>query len=132
MNGAKILSALGMGPLGDRMGLFLAVTSYNGKLSINATSCRRTMPDIEFFIDCLKDSFAELLSAENKLHKKKSTNEKAKKTTKKTTRSKKVANKPQAKQKTTSIKKASLPANRKKRAKKVVKKKANKVSAKTS
>ena len=132
MNGAKILSALGMGPLGDRMGLFLAVTSYNGKLSINATSCRRTMPDIEFFIDCLKDSFAELLSAANTLPTKKSTNVKAKKTTKKTTRSKKVANKPQAKQKTTSIKKASLPANRKKRAKKVVKKKASKVSAKTS
>jgi len=63
MNGARSIKALGLGPLGDRMGLFIAVTSYNGEMSINPTSCRRTMPDIEFFIECIRDSFAELKTA---------------------------------------------------------------------
>jgi hypothetical protein len=54
---------MGLGPLSDRMGLFIAVTSYNGKISFSATSCRRTMPDVEFFMDCVRDSFAELGAA---------------------------------------------------------------------
>ena len=63
MNGAKLVSQMGMGPLGDRMGLFMAVTSQGGKMTFGATSCRRTLPDIDFFAQCLNDSFAELLAA---------------------------------------------------------------------
>lgn len=60
MNGAKMVKTIGLGPLADRMGLFIAVASYNGVMSFNITSCRRTLPDIEFFIDCIRDSFDEL------------------------------------------------------------------------
>ncbi|MFT5571375.1 MAG: diacylglycerol O-acyltransferase [Cryomorphaceae bacterium] len=71
MNGAKLINQMGLGPLADRMGLFIAVTSYNGSMTFAATSCRRTMPDIEFFIQCLDDSFAELKQAAASLPKKK-------------------------------------------------------------
>lgn len=60
MNGAKMIHTIGLGPLADRMGLFIAVASYNGVMSFNITSCRRTLPDIEFFIDCVRSSFDEL------------------------------------------------------------------------
>jgi hypothetical protein len=73
MNGAAVVRQLGMGPLGDRMGLFIAVTSYNNILSINPTSCRRTMPDIDFFIQCIKDSHQDLIDATNNAKAKKAT-----------------------------------------------------------
>ena len=60
MNGAKLINQMGMGPLADRMGLFIAVTSYNGLMTFSATSCRRTMPDVEFFMECIRASFEEL------------------------------------------------------------------------
>lgn len=63
MNGAKQIHAMGMGPLADRMGLFIAVGSFNGEITFNITSCRRTMPDIEFFIECIRESFMELQAA---------------------------------------------------------------------
>jgi diacylglycerol O-acyltransferase len=63
MNGAQLLGGVGLGPLGDRMGLFIAVASFNGNMSFNVTSCRRTLPDIEFFIECLRESFEELSEA---------------------------------------------------------------------
>ncbi len=70
MNGARCVGALGLGPLADRMGLFIAVTSYNGEISFNATSCRRTMPDVDFFMDCVRESFSELKEAALDVHKK--------------------------------------------------------------
>lgn len=60
MNGAKLVTQMGLGPLSDRMGLFIAVTSQNGCISFSATSCRRTMPDVDFFMECMRDSFNEL------------------------------------------------------------------------
>ena len=53
MNGARCVGVMAMGPLADRMGLFIAVPSYNGEITFSVTSCRRTMPDIDFFIECL-------------------------------------------------------------------------------
>lgn len=106
MNGAKCVASLGLGPLSDRMGLFIAVTSYNGTMSFNVTSCRRTLPDIDFFIECIDKSFAELKSAAAALPKErpKKTRSKTKKTvTKKATIKKAPA------------KSAVLPKNRKKR-----------------
>lgn len=60
MNGARSIASMGMGPLGDRMGLFMAITSYAGMMTFAVTSCRRTLPDIDFFIQCIRDNFAEL------------------------------------------------------------------------
>ena len=63
MNGAKMVTQMGLGPLSDRMGLFIAVTSQNGMISFSATSCRRTMPDIELFMECMRESFSDLSAA---------------------------------------------------------------------
>jgi len=74
MNGAAVVKQMAMGPLSDRMGLFIAVTSYNGNIAFNATSCRRTMPDVDFFIQCINESFTELKAAavaKNKIEAKK-------------------------------------------------------------
>ncbi len=70
MNGAKLVHSMGLGPLADRMGLFIAVTSYNNRITFSVTSCRRSMPDIDFFIDCLRLSKEELSDAASKLAKK--------------------------------------------------------------
>lgn len=97
MNGARCVGALGLGPLADRMGLFIAVTSYSGRISFNATSCRRTMPDVDFFMDCMRASFDELhtvalASTIEKSKTKKSSKKKvAKKATKKKTTKKKTS-----------------------------------------
>lgn len=97
MNGARLVNQMGLGPLSDRMGLFIAVTSYNGQISFSATSCRRTMPDVEFFMDCMRDSFRELGEAAT-------TAEKSKKPT--TSRSKKAPTKKTAEKKSVTRKKA--------------------------
>ena len=63
MNGAQQLATYGIAPLADGMGLFIATPSYNGKISFNVTSTRETMPDIEFFIECIEASLQELRKA---------------------------------------------------------------------
>jgi len=61
--GAELLATWGCGPVLDGMGLILSAHSYNGKLFLCATSCRDTLPDPDFFADCLQDSFDELRKA---------------------------------------------------------------------
>jgi WS/DGAT/MGAT family acyltransferase len=60
MNGAKMVGSLGLAPLADGMGLFIATPSYDGKMTFNVISTREVLPDIEFFMHCLEDSLAEL------------------------------------------------------------------------
>jgi len=63
MNGAQLVHTYGMAPLADGMGLFIATPSYNGEMSFNIISDREMLPDIEFFRECLEQSFAELVAA---------------------------------------------------------------------
>ena len=63
MNGAKILHSYAMAPLANGMGLFIATPSYNGQISFSVTSTREILPDIEFFMQCLRDALQELLEA---------------------------------------------------------------------
>ena len=63
--GAKLMSMYGMAPLGDGMGIFHAVTSYNGKMIVSITACRNMMPDPEFYRQCLVESFEEMMAAAN-------------------------------------------------------------------
>ena len=93
MNGATLITQMGLGPLSDRMGLFIAVTSQNGSISFSATSCRRTMPDVEFFMQCMRESFHELKAAALELTIKSALPKTAKKTSKKTAVTKAVAKK---------------------------------------
>jgi hypothetical protein len=44
------------------MGLVFAVTSYDGMIFISPTSCREQLPDPEFFAQCIRDSFQDLLA----------------------------------------------------------------------
>jgi hypothetical protein len=93
MNGARLVTQMGLGPLSDRMGLFIAVTSHNGGISFSATSCRRTMPDVDFFMQCMRESFHELQAAAIELATKPIVKEPAKKNTKKKTITKKTSSK---------------------------------------
>ena len=63
MNGALQVGHFGMAPLVNGMGLFIATPSYNGNVSFNVTSTREIMPDIHFFVSCLRESLEELKTA---------------------------------------------------------------------
>ncbi len=54
---------LGLGPVMDNMGLFHAVMSYNGAISIMFVACREMLPDPEFYAECIEDAFNELKQA---------------------------------------------------------------------
>jgi WS/DGAT/MGAT family acyltransferase len=61
--GAKLIGALGVGPVLDRCGVFHAVFSLDDRLSIGITACRDMMPDPGFYADCIDWSFEELRDA---------------------------------------------------------------------
>ncbi|MGI8550445.1 MAG: WS/DGAT/MGAT family O-acyltransferase [Dehalococcoidia bacterium] len=52
-----------LGPLASSIGLFNAILSYNQKLTFGATVDPTRVPDVWFYVRCLKESFAELLTA---------------------------------------------------------------------
>ncbi len=66
MNGAQQIATYGIAPLADGLGLFIATPSYNGNITFNVTSTRETLPDIDFFVECIEASHAELLDASRK------------------------------------------------------------------
>ena len=61
--GARAHMMMGMGPLLDMAGLFHAVISYCGTITINFTSCRELLPDPDFYKECLEQTYAELENA---------------------------------------------------------------------
>ena len=61
--GARMVAGFGMGLPLDGMGLFHAVMSYNGSITISVTSCRTLLPDPAFYAECLEASFRELREA---------------------------------------------------------------------
>lgn len=63
MNGALQTGFYALAPLSDGMGLFIATPSYNGKIFFNVTSTREILPDIGFFIECLREALSELQGA---------------------------------------------------------------------
>ncbi len=63
MAGHKVLGSFGCGMLSANIGLFNAIISYNQVLTIGATVDPRQIPDVWFYADCLKESFAELREA---------------------------------------------------------------------
>ena len=58
--GARLHMLMGMGPLVDMAGLFHAVISGMGLITINFVSCREMLPDPEFYKQCLEESYADL------------------------------------------------------------------------
>ncbi len=61
--GARVHMLMGLGPLVNTCGLFHAVISGMGKISINFVSCRELLPDPDFYKQCLVDSYEELEAA---------------------------------------------------------------------
>ena len=105
--GAKLESmALSLICLTDGLGLAHVVQSYCDEAYISVTACRDIMPDPEFYSQCLKDSFEEMLAAAKALDtapaKKPATKPAAKKSgtaspvTRKPTKAKQTARKPAA------------------------------------
>jgi hypothetical protein len=88
MNGARQVATYGIAPLVDGMGLFIATPSYNGEISFNVTSTRETLPDIQFFVECIEKSLAELKKAAQKKIKPKPSKKKKKTARKKSTQKK--------------------------------------------
>ena len=61
--GARMHMIMGIGPVMDMMGLFHAVISGAGKITINFVSCRELLPDPGFYRECLQQAYDELESA---------------------------------------------------------------------
>lgn len=59
--GARLVRLGGVGPLLDGLSLFFNPTSYCGKLFISVTSTPEVLPDPEFMLRCLQESFEEAL-----------------------------------------------------------------------
>ena len=51
------------------MGLCIGTPSYNGELAFMVISTPQMIPDIEFFVQCLEESFRELSNMSKKQRK---------------------------------------------------------------
>jgi len=60
MNGARLARQFAMGPLANKLGLFVSVLSYNGSINFSITSERVMLPDIAALKDAFARSFEEL------------------------------------------------------------------------
>jgi WS/DGAT/MGAT family acyltransferase len=67
MNGARLVTQYGLGPVTDAIGLFITVLSYNGHVTISFASCREMVPDPGYFAACFQESFDEMLAAASSL-----------------------------------------------------------------
>ena len=61
--GAKLVDYYGLGVLTPGMGLFHAIFSYAGKVTLSVLGDRNIMPDPEFYHTCLVASYEELYAA---------------------------------------------------------------------
>ena len=61
--GAEMINQYGLGIVQDGLTLFHTVLSYNGKVTLTAPIDREAMPDSEFYMSCLRDSFDDLYKA---------------------------------------------------------------------
>ena len=58
--GAKLVGSFGLGLPLEGLGLFHAVLSYNGAITVSVTADRAQMPDPSFYAECLERAFREL------------------------------------------------------------------------
>ena len=63
MAGARLQMFMPLSIVVDGIGLNLTGLSYNGTLWVCFVSCRKMLPDPAVFVDCLTESFTELLNA---------------------------------------------------------------------
>ena len=61
--GAELVGVAGLGPIMDSVGLFHAIMSFNGRISIAINACRDMLPDPGVYADCIQESYEELRDA---------------------------------------------------------------------
>lgn len=61
--GCRTVTTIGYGPITHNMGLIMPISSYCGEFCISFTSCREMIPDPDFFMACIRASFAETRAA---------------------------------------------------------------------
>jgi len=66
MAGAKLLAQYPVMPIGETMGLSIAVTSLAGTMAFGITADWDTLPDAPVLADAIDDSLAELRKAAGK------------------------------------------------------------------
>lgn len=67
INGHKLHSVMGMAPIMDGMGLIITIFSYDGKVTMSATSDAKSMPDVDVFVKYLRESANEMEEAVKKM-----------------------------------------------------------------
>ena len=60
---AQLVASAGFGPIMDSVGLFHAIMSSNGTISIAINACRDMLPDPGYYADCIQASYEELRDA---------------------------------------------------------------------
>ncbi len=63
MAGARLIRVMATGPVIDQSGIFHAVFSFDGKISIAFTACRDMLPDPAFYAECIQSAFEDLRTA---------------------------------------------------------------------
>jgi WS/DGAT/MGAT family acyltransferase len=63
MNGARLVTQYGLGPVFEGMGIIHAVLSYCGSITVTFTSDRNIIPNPDVYAQCLQESFEELKAA---------------------------------------------------------------------
>jgi hypothetical protein len=65
--GARLVHFYPVSIATDYVGLNHTAFSYNGVMWISAVACRNMLPDPAFYVQCLRESFDELVAAAAKL-----------------------------------------------------------------
>ena len=66
MNGARLVTQFGLGPVFEGMGIIHPVFSYCGRITVAFTSDRSIIPDPEVYAEYLEESFEEMKAAAQK------------------------------------------------------------------
>ncbi|NRB41010.1 MAG: wax ester/triacylglycerol synthase family O-acyltransferase [Pseudomonadales bacterium] len=61
--GAEMVAYWAIPPIMDCLGLGHAIFSYCDRISLTAMACREMMPDPDFYIQCLDESYTEIMAA---------------------------------------------------------------------
>ena len=61
--GAEAVAVAGLGPVMNSVGIFHAVMSINGRISIAINACRQMLPDPGFYGECIQQAYEDLRDA---------------------------------------------------------------------
>ena len=61
--GAEAVAVAGFGPVMNSVGIFHAVMSINGRISIAINACREMLPDPGLYGECIEEAYRELRDA---------------------------------------------------------------------